>query len=326
MKNRILWIDNARGISLLCVIAHHTGFVEPWLTKAYLPIFLTAFFFISGFLFYAPNKHYSISQKALNIFTSLIIPYCTYCFLTSIYNLFVGGSEEFVSDILISLLGIKSWFISALVVIELLGLCILWASNRYGRVINFICPFLFLIIYFILPDLEYYVWNLKNAMFAGLYFSLGMICRDYNISSHFLSNKVGLPLMIIYICLVSADIHWNLNSGNFNESFTNYPFFIIESLFGIPAFIWLCSKIRRYNKLILFIGSNSLLYYYLQSATIRGIWAFINRLNINFPQFVEFIIIVMGVSIVISIPVIFINKYFPIFSGKYRIKINDLRK
>ena len=39
MKNRILWIDNARGISLLCVIAHHTGIAEIWLTKAYLPVF-----------------------------------------------------------------------------------------------------------------------------------------------------------------------------------------------------------------------------------------------------------------------------------------------
>ena len=324
MKNRILWIDNARGISLLCVIAHHTGIAEIWLTKAYLPVFLTVFFFISGFLFNTPNKYHHISQKALNIFTSLIIPYCIYCCLTSIFNFFIGEYEGFATDIKISLLGIKSWFISALVIIELLGLCILWASKRYGRVINFACPFLFMFIYFVLPDLDHYIWNLKNAMFAGVYFTIGMICRDYNITSHFLRNKVGLSLMMIYICFVSADIHWNLNSGNFNESFKNYTFLIIESFLGVPAFIWLCSKFRRYNKLILFIGSNSLLYYYLQSVTIRNIWSFINHLNIDLPQFVEFVVIMLYTSLLISIPVILINRYFPIFSGKYRINIKDL--
>ena len=252
------------------------------------------------------------------------MPYCIYCFLTSIFNLFIGGYDGFVTDIRISLLGIKSWFISAIIVIELLGLCILLASKRYGRAINFICPFLFLTIYFILPDLDYYIWNFKNAMLGGVYFSIGMICRDYNITSFFLRNKIGLSLMIIYICLVSADIHWNLNSGNFNESFTNYPFFIMESFLGVPTFIWLCSKFRRYNKLILFIGSNSLLYYYLQSVTIRSIWSFINRLNIDLPQFMEFVIIMACTSILISIPVILINRYLPIFSGKYRINLKNL--
>lgn len=330
MKDRISWIDNARGICLLCVIAHHSGHAEPWLTKAYLPVFLTVFFFISGYLFKSPNKNYSIPQKALNIITSLIIPYCIYCCLTLIFQYIVHGYEGLLTDLKISILGIKSWFISAIVVVELFGLCILWifqksTVSKFFKFIYLFSPLIFLGIYFVLPDLEYYLWNFRNAMFAAFYFILGMICREYNVSKGFLNNCVGGPLLLIYICLVSLDIHWNLNQGNFNESFTNYSFFIIESLCGVPAMVWLCSKINRYNQFIVFIGSNSLLYYYLQSITIKGIWYCLDHLNINMPNFVEFAVIVIFASLIISIPVVFINKYVPAFSGKLRININDLR-
>lgn len=52
---------------------------------------------------------------------------------------------------------------------------------------------------------------------------------------------MGGTLLFIYISLVSLDIHWNLNSGDFNESYSNYPLFIIESLCRVPAMVWLCS-------------------------------------------------------------------------------------
>lgn len=319
MEKRIGWIDNARGLCMLFVMAHHSPFMEAWMVKIYLPIFLTLFFFISGYLFVNPNKSVSIQQKALNIFTSLLIPYCIYILITSIFNLLTGGFDAFIADISDSLLGVKSWFVSALIVTELLGLLILFFKvNRVKFCIIFIS--ISLAIYILLPYQEYY-WNFRNAMFANLYFGIGMICRQYNVVTYLLKNIVGVVMAIVYVCLIIFDIAYNVNTGNFNETFTNYPFFIIETLIGIPAFIWLCSKITHYNKGLLFIGANSLLYYYFQSVFIRAILTCLDKLGLHFPNYIGIWIFLLFICVGIAIPVYFINKYFPIFSGKYRIKI-----
>lgn len=319
MEKRLDWIDNARGLCMIFVMIHHISVSEAWAAKIYLPVFLTLFFFISGFLFVNPNKNASIPQKALNIFTSLLLPYCIYCVLTSVFHLLTGGYGAFVADIRISFLGEKSWFISALVVTEMLGLItLLYRKNRILLYVIFIA--LSLAIYFLLPNQEYY-WNFRNAMFANLYFVVGMICRQYGIVSYFLKNIVGAILSLFYACLVIIDIAYNVNSGNFNESFTNYPFFIFESIIGIPAFIWLCSKITNYNKCLLFIGANSLLYYFFQSVFIRFILLCLDKLGLHFPKSIELWIVLLITCLGIGILVYFIRKYFPVFSGQYRIII-----
>lgn len=319
MEKRLDWIDNARGLCLIFVMIHHTSLSEAWMVKIYLPVFLTLFFFISGFLFVNPNKNVSIPQKTLNIFTSLLLPYCIYCVLTSVFHLLTGGSGAFIADIRISFLGEKSWFVSALVVTELLGLImLLYNKNRIILCVIFII--ISLSIYIVLPYQAYY-WNFRNAMFANLYFAIGVICRQYGSVSFFLKNKVGVGVSLFYACLVIVDIAYNVNSGNFNEIFTNYPFFIFESLIGIPAFIWLCSKITHYNKYLLFIGTNSLLYYFFQSVFIRGVLTGLNKLGLHLPNCIEICIVLLITCLGIGILVYFIRKYFPMFSGKYRINI-----
>lgn len=321
MTNRIQWIDNARGLCLLFVMAHHTGMAEMWMVKIYLPVFLTLFFFISGYLFVNPNKEVRIVQKILNIFTSLLLPYFIYCAITSLTHLATGGYEAFMDDIKISLCGVKSWFISALVVTELFGIFTL-VYRKYRILLCVIFLFLSMAIYLYLPYQEY-LWNFRNAMFADVYFAIGMLCRYHNVTQYFLKNKVGAVLTCIYACLVLTDCIYKVNVGNFNETFSNYPFFIMESLFGIPAFIWLCSKINRFNKLVLFIGTNSLLYYYLQSSFIRGVLIIYNKAGFSLPQWVSMVIVLLVVSLIIAIPVILINKYMPVMSGKYRIKLKN---
>lgn len=319
MGKRIEWIDNAKGLCLLFVMAHHTAMAEAWMVKAYLPVFLTLFFFISGYLFVNPNKDVSISQKTLNIITSLLLPYSLYCVLTASFHLFSGGVEAFLSDIRISVLGIKSWFISALVVTEFFGVLTL-VNKKYCFALCVFYLFLSLVIYMFLPYQEYF-WNFRNAMFANVYFAIGMMCRYHNVVSYFLKNKVGIPLLCLYACLVMVDIANNINVGNFNESFSNYPFFVMESLFGIPGFIWLCSKFKRCNKSILFIGTNSLLYYYFQSVFIRVILTIFCRIGLHTSNTVDMCLVLLITCLGIAIPVYFINKYFPVFSGKYRINI-----
>ena len=318
-NDRLSWIDNCRGLCLVLVIIHHTGLMDVWFLKLYLPIFLTCFFFISGYLFFNPEKNVSIKQKLINIMTSILIPYIIYCSLTACFNFFKGGVEACIYDIRIAILGIKSWFISALFLMQIMALSVLAAKKYYSLVcLLFITSSA--ILYYILPEGQY-VWNFRNALLANVYFGIGMFSRRYKLTKVFMNNSMGIACAIIYIGLVVIDVKYNILYGNFNESFSSYPYFFISSMFGITAFIWVCSKISRYNIPILFIGANSLLYYYLQSVVLRGVFAVYSNFGIQMNHIILLVIITSVVCLIIWPIVLFINNYIPIMSGKYRINL-----
>ena len=97
-EKRIDWIDNLRGMCMVFVCFHHSGSSPLWFVKFYVPIFLTSFFFVSGYLFYNPSKNFDIRQKLLNIATSLIVPYFIYCFCCSCIALMLHGVDGFVEQ------------------------------------------------------------------------------------------------------------------------------------------------------------------------------------------------------------------------------------
>jgi len=136
-----------------------------------------------------------------------------------------------------------------------------------------------------------------------------------------LKDTLGIACVIVYICVTAIDLKYNILYGNFNESFSNYPFFFISSMLGIPAFIWFGSKISRFNTPIIFIGTNSLLYYYLQSVVLRGVFAVYSHFGIQMNRIILLFIITSVVCLIIWPIVLFINKYIPVMSGKYRINL-----
>lgn len=319
MIKRITWIDNCRGLCLILVIIHHTGLTDVWFLKFYLPIFLTCFFFISGYLFFNPENNVSIKQKLINIMTSILIPYIIYCSLTACFNFFKGGVEACIYDIRIAILGIKSWFISALFLMQIMALPVIAAKRNY-----IIASLLFItlsaILYFILPEGQY-IWNLRNALLANVYFGLGILSRRIELTKYIMKDTIGIAFVITYLCITAIDVKYNILFGNFNESFSNYPFFFISSMFGVIAFIWVCSKIIRFNTPILFIGANSLLYYYLQSVVLRGVFSIYSHFGIQMNHIILLVIITSVVCLIIWPVVLFVNKYIPVMSGKYRINL-----
>lgn len=229
MIKRITWIDNCRGLCLILVIIHHTGLIDVWFLKFYLPIFLTCFFFISGYLFFNPEKNVSIKQKLINIMTSILIPYIIYCSLTACFNFFKGGVEACIYDIRIAILGIKSWFISALFLMQIMALSVL-AAKRYYILASLLFITLSAILYFIFPEGQY-IWNLRNALLANVYFGLGILSRRLELNKYIVKDNIGVAFVIAYLCVTAVDVKYNILYGDFNGSFSNYPFFFISSMF-----------------------------------------------------------------------------------------------
>ena len=51
MKRRLNWIDVSRGIAFLMVIYSHLEYKNDFLMHFFSPVFLTTFFFVSGYLY-----------------------------------------------------------------------------------------------------------------------------------------------------------------------------------------------------------------------------------------------------------------------------------
>jgi fucose 4-O-acetylase-like acetyltransferase len=81
MKNRIEFLDIARGIAILIVVIGHAGFtwVNPYISWIQMPIF----FFIGGLVFKnAQEKNQSNYAWILTKVRRLLVPYCVFGFLT----------------------------------------------------------------------------------------------------------------------------------------------------------------------------------------------------------------------------------------------------
>lgn len=73
-KKRIDWIDQYRGILFLFVITCHTFLAPSWLKNIYEPVFLTGFFFLSGYLY----KDKPLGDKLKSLFNGLVAPFILY--------------------------------------------------------------------------------------------------------------------------------------------------------------------------------------------------------------------------------------------------------
>ena len=79
-QKRIEWIDQLRGILFLFVIICHSCLAPPFLKYLYEPIFLTGFFFLSGYLY----KDKDLAAKIKSIFNGLVAPFLLYSLLCEI--------------------------------------------------------------------------------------------------------------------------------------------------------------------------------------------------------------------------------------------------
>lgn len=121
MKERIRWIDNAKGICVFCVLLAHCKLHHPYIQMVYTPFFLTMFFFLSGYLY----RCRTFKEDIFKLTRTLIIPYFLLCFLI----LFIGkdnwesvlnGNFELVAHRTLRILyGYDLWFVSCLIAVQL---------------------------------------------------------------------------------------------------------------------------------------------------------------------------------------------------------------
>lgn len=319
-KKRIEWIDNMRGICMILVILHHSGAPEEY-QKFLSPFFLSGFFFISGYLFDNPNKDFDWKLKLIRIFETLVIPYFIYWAISyfliagytvvwknGIYDIFI----PFLKDLL---MGKKLWFMSALIVSEIVLVPILPLIRKNSIAIA-ITAFSFIGLWYFTPLSKYgmfYPWYINNACIAIYFMICGILFRKTNILEQ---DKLLCCAAVVYIVLFVADIYFNITVIMFATNyFNNILIFIVYAIAGILGLVYLCRRYLSGKNVLGYYGKNSLLIYFFCNQVIILCFKITSTIDINWH--IKSLLITLMVCIAITIPVYISNKLLPWMCGKF---------
>lgn len=308
---RIEWIDQYRGLLFLFVIMCHTRLAAPWMKNIYEPIFLTGFFFLSGYLY----KDKPIVAKLKSLFNGLVAPFL-------LYSLLWGGGHSWLHtrslkptwDTIVDILagGDTIWFIPCLILVELIYIlcrkCLppLWCNGLLG---------LFGIISLFVTTqytIDFNLWCWQTAVFAVGCYAMGEVCKNRLLQTR--KQAVGCVILYIALCLGMGAMGW-LNGIDIHfHKYGNPLAFLPLSVIGCYASVSLIRFLPTWRYLSEF-GRYTLFMFPFHSIALRHVSIAYGKLTFM-PDWVIMLLIVATTSIIMLFLVRYVYRYVPAMGGK----------
>lgn len=269
IMNRLIWVDNLRGMSVLAVIflhctiavngnAGHLTVVSNIVNQLLDPVRLGLMFFVSG-LFVESGLRKGVSLFFKNKVKSILYPYIVwvaiYGGLKLIFNS-VSNNPQSPANIFLTHLsggGDITWFLHTLFIFFLV---IFWVR----KVPFYIVILVALILSYILPAIP------EGSLFSGFdnehfnhslylfpFFYLGdlLVRRQLDIPDFIHRSSILLPSLVCFIVLSSLNF--------FIDHKSTLQLLAPLALCSIPIFIYVALHLNM--KLVYFIGGNSIVFY-----------------------------------------------------------------
>ena len=323
MEFRLKWLDTARGLAFLMVIYQHLKYCDDMIMRYFTPIFLTMFFFVSGYLF---NEHSSFLKVFEQRTRTLLFPF-----------LILGGIMIFLSNILSfndppsftnQIIGLLLqnghnqllWFIAALYIYSLVFYWIKHFCN-YDNTLIVICSLLFIVnaIYSYWLKGPSLPWHITNSGYACFYMALGKYYKyhEKEIDIFFGWYKL-LLIAIIYIGFITIT--------GISCSFSGSKYIVDAVVLSIMSLILGVTVAKRFfqkSKFILFIGSNTLFYFAFHGKGYSLLETVVDKvmtgMSISHTFWIDeslgFVITFFD-ALLLIVPAMFVNKYCPWLLGK----------
>lgn len=305
---------------MLMVIYSHLFYCNNELMIFFSPIFLTTFFFISGYL---QNTKWTFTNFLENRTRTILIPFFIYGIILIILRQFLTFNSEipikqdFV-DFIKQVRGENDqlWFLPAIWTFGIVFYWILKISKKDSHLLV-LSTILFILnsTYIYWLDGKMLYWHITLIGTGCFYMSLGKLYKKYEaIFDKLITKKIHAILILTYIVFIATIRNY-------------YSFFgskyildsIIITIIGIIILIYLCKYYNFNNKLILYIGSNSLLYFIIHGKIISLLQTIIKSLYKQTNTISDLILacaITFTTAIIAIIPIYLINKYLPQTIGK----------
>ena len=344
-QTRIEWVDIGKYICIMFVMATHLSYCPSSLRTFFTPFFLPLFFFLSGYVY---KNNSTFGDFVVKKVRTLLVPWFIFSLLIIItgqimsFNEHTSLKEELVGMFLqIRGKDDTMWFVVCLFVAFIpFYFIIRYMQRRVGIIVAFILSSIS-IIYCQFMNAELLPW--KSAalpwhiqtifvamllMMAGYYFKLDYekkFARFVNIRTFFIALVVYLGLIYIEYFITGR----SLGINEYGKVFFIYWYLTVAS--GIVLCI-IISKLVKPNKYISFVGANTLTYFGLHGK-LEGLVekllssaGILNKIyNSVLLQYILCIFTIIVISVVLIIPAMIINRYFPFVLGKWYKKNIDKR-
>lgn len=326
LKKRELWIDYIKGFCMLLVVMSHNSW-PLWFNRAFTPIFLTGFFFVSGYTFNTKNNFYEFLYAKLK---TLVIPILCLGVINTLLAYIAEGKP--VLDRLCGLLLQRAgmwddlWFVACLFTMELIYyfISIVISSNTYKFILSVslsICGYLYI---YSFPNVPL-VWHFDNACMLLPFLCWGNIFRGWS-SREYITSLIKLAegnlLIILLLCLYAfAIIVFDNSQTNIHlRDYHNYLEFMITAFIGIAALYVCAIFVERFSsnwvlKSLNYIGQNTLVYYAFQFKVIRLVAIIGGYIGLKVGSYSGNVISSILVCVILILPAYIIKRYFPWMLG-----------
>ena len=324
MGNRLIWVDQAKGIGIfLMIYAHNFPITEAYIYSFHMPLF----FLISGM--FHPSQ--SNKQSIIHRFKAIIIPYFIWSSFLYLFWFFLGRHygdsalklydpiKNFIGifyaqgDVQFMNWGIPMWFLPCIFLTFVFYSIIQKIQNVYLKYFILISLIIFGFIYPRISDFHL-PWSIDIACVSLVFYKTGNIIKN---TLPVLLNKKLKGFIFLLAAIHFSLVFFNSKIDMYRSIYGNEILFIINGLSGSILVLLLC-KLIKFPKILSYLGKHTIPLLALQARALTVIkfclvLAGITVFNFNEPT--KFFLTFLQILLIIPV-IIFINKYAPLLDGK----------
>lgn len=330
-RGRKEWIDFGKGISILLVVLYHVEMIAFRLDDGNIVIFDTGttvifsyfrmpfFFFLSGYVFTSDYMRFCLSRKLRQLLRGIVWTYLIFTLLTTVPRHIMDGTP--VTEVLKSImLGYEKWFVVALGVAQLLVALLLSRTKKLRLIAAFMILSVFIGIAIKRTFGSYLPFHIDKVFFVVFFFLAGFFYRIYEERFRKLTSWGGVAfavalyaaLMVVEECVIggtTANPFWN---GRLHGVWM----YMLYSITGVVMMVALSKKLyNRRMHLICYIGSNSIVLFYLNVSVIR-LWSkFLPAGDTMAYNAALFVLLFLLSTATLFVAIRLIRRYCPILVG-----------
>lgn len=276
-KDRITWIDIARGIGILLVLYGHGLNGDSYRYLIY-SFHMPLFFFLSGIVYHHRKQENFLHFLKKNI-KGILIPYFIFAILSYLLWVLNFGVEKITAEQIINhaygvvygngnngylFFNVVLWFLPCLFITKVAFELVTRVSEKKLFIVAALLLFsifgyLFAVFY---PGIKL-PFGIETAVTTTVFFGAGYLLNRYrNLLNPFIANHTLILLLVsLILTITAAQINYNIYELQIDlrlNRLNNYFLFYIGALSGIFSTIVLSIMIKK-NKALEYIGKKSLI-------------------------------------------------------------------
>ena len=321
-KKRINWLDVSRGIAFLMVIYSHLEYCNDSVMRYFSPVFLTTFFFVSGYLF---KENCSFGKVLEQRTRTLLLPFLALGMIMILMNQVMSFHEHVTFlDRVKGLLFQNGenqilWFIAALYVYSVIFYWIEKLSKNAWVLLVVSVGLFFLNWGYKSLGMPSIPWHVDGFGFACFYMGIGKLYKEHETAINvWIDRKLLVVVALIwYVTLITVfDLHISFDGGKMMVDA------LAVTLPGLTIMIYVSKHILANSRFLLFVGANTLFYFAFHGKVFSLLQTVCHKLLSEDWLAIGSVQVGMGFAIafldavVLILPAMFVNRYCPFLLGK----------